>query len=108
MSSSAALYYLWLDIYDTGWLRSSLLYWDRIYTLVPSGYESRVSPDTEAVADEGWLLAWSISSDDQVVYRAMGDVADQFHETFSWVKVLRNAPRSMSTDPLPPSGACKQ
>jgi hypothetical protein len=50
----SVLYYPFMDIPDTGWLRNALLHWDNLYTLVPAGldvpYRSR---DTRLLADEG-------------------------------------------------------
>jgi hypothetical protein len=54
--NGSALYYPFIDVRDRAWLRSALLYWDDIYTIVPRAiktpYETR---DTEICAKEGQL-----------------------------------------------------
>jgi hypothetical protein len=57
MAFTKALYYPWQDISDTAWLRSAVLYWDKIGTLVPPAdpqpYKSR---DARAFAESGVLV----------------------------------------------------
>lgn len=44
---STVLYYPWIDVQDEAWLKSALLYWDNIQTIVPQSierpYNNRVS-----------------------------------------------------------------
>lgn len=37
---SSVLYYPTIDIRDNQWLRNALLFWDKIYTIVPESYEN--------------------------------------------------------------------
>jgi hypothetical protein len=54
--NGSALFYPTIDVHDPAWLRSALLYWDDIYTIVPRAiktpYETK---DTEICAKEGQL-----------------------------------------------------
>lgn len=53
---TVGLYYPWIDIRDEGWLKTTVLYWDTIKTIVPEGhdtpYESRL---TQELSGEGIL-----------------------------------------------------
>ena len=46
---SQVLYYPWIDIRDEGWLKTSLLYWDNVRTIVP---DSISDPYTTRIAKE--------------------------------------------------------
>lgn len=51
-----ALYYPHIDIHDTGWLRSAMLFWDEIQTIAPTSIEEPYqSADTKLCAKEGYL-----------------------------------------------------
>ena len=39
MSSGVSLYYPYIHISEEGWLKRSLLYWDRVRRIVPDGFE---------------------------------------------------------------------
>ncbi len=52
-----ALYYPWIDIEDEAWLKSSLLYWDEIQTIVPDSMETPYSTEVGAALEsEGYLI----------------------------------------------------
>lgn len=57
MSFTKALYYPSIDIYDQNWLKTAVLFWDEINTIVPSSlkqpYNTRI---TQYLADQGILL----------------------------------------------------
>lgn len=58
-----ALYYPWIDIRDEAWLKSSLLYWDSVRTIVPESiaepYESEVG---QALQDAEFLVPLRVIS----------------------------------------------
>ena len=58
MSSGIALYYPYIEVYES-WLKTSLLYWDKVRRIVPDGYQPSDSGDSLAAADEGLLVATS-------------------------------------------------
>ena len=41
-----ALFYPWIDIQDEAWLKTSLLYWDSIRTIVPESIDASYSTET--------------------------------------------------------------
>ena len=53
----SALYYPYIDINNPVWLRSALLFWDRIHTIVPRTLKKPYqNADTEACFKEGYLV----------------------------------------------------
>lgn len=64
MTFSTALYYPWIDIRDDSWLKTALLYWDTVQTIVP---ESMAQPYSSSVAcalqEKGFLLPLRVNSD---------------------------------------------
>jgi hypothetical protein len=56
MSSGVSLYYPYIHIQDEGWLKSSLLYWDRVRRIVPDGFEPKDWGDCYAAAEAGVLV----------------------------------------------------
>ena len=52
----SALYYPHIDIHDTAWLRSAMLFWDEVQTIVPTSIENPYQlADTKICAEEGYL-----------------------------------------------------
>lgn len=63
MPSSQALYYPWIDIRDEAWLKTSLLYWDSVRTIVPESIKEPYSSETGRVLrDAGFLLPLRVHS----------------------------------------------
>lgn len=63
MPSSQALYYPWIDIQDEAWLKTSLLYWDTIRTIVPESIEAPYSSETGCALEEaGFLVPLRVNS----------------------------------------------
>lgn len=63
MPFSQVIYYPWIDITDDSWLKTSLLYWDSIRTIVPESIESPYSSQTaQALQDTGFLLPLRVQS----------------------------------------------
>jgi hypothetical protein len=64
MAFTNALYYPSIEIGDEGWLKNAILYWDRIYTIVPTEidqpYKSRTASE---LYNEGILQPLYVDSD---------------------------------------------
>ncbi|WP_335902190.1 DUF6236 family protein [Shewanella algae] len=59
-----ALFYPHIDIIDDQWLKTSLLYWDELRTIVPESIESPYRTNsTEALYDLGFLTPIRVNSD---------------------------------------------
>ena len=73
---SNALYYPYIDIRDSDWLKTAALFWDSISTIVP---ESMAVPyrthDTERLADAGFLRPLRVNSASQAVVQMEDDLA---------------------------------
>jgi len=60
---SEALFYPWIDIPDEAWLKSALLYWDSVRTIVPESIEAPYSTETgRALQAEGFLAPLRVHS----------------------------------------------
>jgi len=69
----SALYYPNIDVRDPAWLRSALLYWDNIYTIVPRAIEAPYqTEDTQICAKEGHLRPLYCDDYPQVI-KNLGD-----------------------------------
>jgi hypothetical protein len=56
MPSSQALYYPWIDIRDESWLKTALLYWDGIQTIVPNSVDRPYSSETARILQDAQFL----------------------------------------------------
>ncbi len=74
---SNALYYPSIDVRDTTWLKTAILFWDSIWTIVPESlahpYEK---PDTQYLADIGFLRPLYVNPDDKSVIGIEEDILD--------------------------------
>ncbi len=58
-----ALCYPWMDITDEAWLKTSLLYWDSVRTIVPESVDTPYSSETgRALQVAGFLLPLRVHS----------------------------------------------
>jgi hypothetical protein len=97
--SSRVLYYPWLDVHHIGWLKTALLYWDEVSTLVPDGVTvGRQHRETQAAAEADILTPLRVGPDDTVVQQA--DVALRNRLGQQWIRALWQAERSPSNDPF--------
>lgn len=63
MSFTTALYYPWIDIKDEGWLKSAILYWESIRTIVPESIKKPYSTRTaKELQDAGILVPLRVRS----------------------------------------------
>jgi hypothetical protein len=56
MKMTQALFYPWIDIKDEAWLKTALLYWDSIRTIVPESINDPYSTDTGRVLQDASFL----------------------------------------------------
>jgi len=60
---SQALYYPWIDVSDEAWLKTALLYWDSVRTIVPESINAPYSTDTgRTLQDAGFLVPLRVHS----------------------------------------------
>lgn len=72
---SQALFYPWIDIQDEAWLKTSLLYWDSVRTIVPESIDAPYSTDTgRALRDSGFLVPLRVHSGMDEIEELTGDV----------------------------------
>lgn len=72
---SNALYYPYIDIKNSAWLKTAILFWDSISTIVPESLEDPYcEPDTRRLADAGILRPLRINSDDIAVTQIEDDI----------------------------------
>ncbi|MEZ5986049.1 MAG: hypothetical protein R3B94_08870 [Hyphomonas sp.] len=77
----SALYYPHIDIQDPVWLRSAILYWDDIQTIVPSAIENPyVSADTRVCFNEGYLKPLRCDLHNEVI----DDLGSQIIGSLDW------------------------
>ena len=82
--NGSALYYPNIDVRDRAWLRSALLYWDDIYTIVPRAVETPYeTEDTKICAKEGQLRPLYCDDHPEVIKR-LGE------RTLELIKQLRS------------------
>ena len=74
---SNALYYPAIDIKDTNWLKTAILFWDSISTIVPESLrQPYTQPDTQYLADIGFLKPLYVNSEDKSVVGIEDDIMD--------------------------------
>jgi hypothetical protein len=72
---SQALFYPWIDIQDEAWLKTSLLYWDSVRTIVPESIDAPYSTDTgRALEGAGFLVPLRVHSGMDEIEELTGDV----------------------------------
>lgn len=60
---SQALYYPWIDVRDEAWLKTAILYWDSVRTIVPESIDDPYSTDTgRALQDAAFLVPLRVQS----------------------------------------------
>jgi hypothetical protein len=72
---SQALYYPWIDVRDEAWLRTALLYWDSVRTIVPESIDAPYSTDTgRALQDADFLVPLRVHSGMDEIEELAGEV----------------------------------
>lgn len=75
MPFSQAIYYPFIDITDDAWLKTSLLYWDSVRTIVPQSIEAPYSSRTaQVLQDTGFLLPLRVHSDMEEIEELVPEV----------------------------------
>lgn len=70
-----ALFYPWIDIQDETWLKTSLLYWDSVRTIVPESIDSPYSTDSgRALQNAGFLVPLRVHSGMHEIEELTGEV----------------------------------
>ena len=71
MAFTHALYYPWIDIEDTAWLKTAILYWDKISTIVPMYYHDHYqNPDMAFLQTANVLIPEFVYSGHDAVHEA--------------------------------------
>lgn len=82
------LYYPWIDIHDDSWVKTAILYWDEINTIVPfsmrSPYQSQVATLLE---QERILRPFEVTPSSREVIEA-SDIAIQYLSTPEGMRIL--------------------
>lgn len=97
MSFSSALYYPSIDISDESWLKSAVLFWDKINTIVPAAVKNPYNNSSSLyLYDEGILNPIIVNPDSFYVKKASFDVL-KYVNTDDFADMC-NFPRSMYRD----------
>jgi hypothetical protein len=87
-----ALYYPFIDIRDPAWLRSAILFWDRIQTIVPRSIANPyMNSDTRICEDEGYLRPLYSDLHSEVLQK-LGERILNLSERPNWLDELFSAP----------------
>ncbi|MHC1711657.1 MAG: DUF6236 family protein [Solidesulfovibrio sp.] len=91
-----ALYYPYIDILDSSFLKTSLLYWDKISTIVP---RQETTPyrnhETSLLSAENILTPYHISSNKKVTTEALDSITHMLH-TEEFVRSLNYTQTEMA------------
>jgi hypothetical protein len=80
-----ALFYPWIDIRDDAWLKSSLLYWDSVRTIVPESIDTPYSTDVgRALKAAGFLVPLRVHS-------GMHEIEDLAEDVISYLGTTEGA-----------------
>ena len=75
MAFTRALYYPTIDISNEAWLKTAILYWDEINTIVPSSIDHPYKQcTTQFLADEGVIKPLFVNSDMDLIEGLTNDV----------------------------------
>ena len=86
---SNALYYPTIDIQNSSWLKTAILFWDTISTIVPESIENPYHEyDTQYLADIGLLRPLFVNPDDKSVIGIEDEIIElmfssEFHQVIS-------------------------
>jgi len=75
-----ALYYPYIDIRNSDWLKTAILFWDSVATIVPESIEHPYdTPDSEFLAGIGFLQPFHVSPTERSVLQIEDDVLSLMH-----------------------------
>lgn len=93
-----ALFYPWIDIRDESWLKTAVLYWDSVRTIVPEPIDMPYSTDTgRALEEAGFLVPLRIHSGMEEVEDLAPSVM-RFFDSPEGVELLISQPGSGRND----------
>lgn len=82
------LYYPWIDIHDDSWVKTAILYWDEIKTIVPSGMGSPYHNEVATILEqENILQPFNVSPLSKEVIEA-SEIALQYFSTPEGMRIL--------------------
>lgn len=91
---SNALYYPTIDILNTNWLKTAILFWDSISTIVPESLNQPYEQlDTQYLADIGFLRPLYVNSDNKSVIAIEDDIINLMHSP-EFLQVFCNSQRN--------------
>jgi hypothetical protein len=77
MIFTKSLYYPHIEIPDEGWLKTAVLYWDKIQTIVPESIDSPYETDlTKKLSEDEILIPLRVSSHMPEIRNLEGDVSE--------------------------------
>jgi hypothetical protein len=80
-----ALFYPWIDIRDEAWLRTALLYWDSVRTIVPESIDAPYSTETgSALQSAGFLIPLR-------VHTGMEEIEDLTDDVMAYLSTAEGA-----------------
>lgn len=93
---SNALYYPTIDIQDLNWLKTALLFWDSISTIVPESLDEPYKhDDTKYLAEIGFLKPIRVNSSDNSVIGIEDDIINLMSSS-EFIHSLENMPKNDS------------
>lgn len=102
MAFTKALYYPTIDIPEENWLKSAILYWDEIQTIVPTSiknpYQNRL---TQTLRDKGILCPFEINPDTKLVEDLSETVLKFINEASSFLVNETSENVRIHTEKLP-------
>lgn len=100
------LFYPWIDIDDDAWLRTSLLYWDSVRTIVPEAIDAPYSTKTgQTLRDAEFLVPLRVHSEMDEIKELTDDVLEYLQSPEGVALLLGGrtaAPQRLHVDKLPP------
>lgn len=85
---NTTLYYPWIDIHDDSWVKTAILYWDNINTIVPNGLRSPYNSKVATILEqENILRPFRVTPSSREVTEA-SDIAMQYFSTPEGMKIL--------------------
>ena len=82
------LYYPWIDIHDDSWVKTAILYWDEIKTIVPSGMASPYHNEVASLLEQERILRpFQVSPSSREVIEA-SEIAMQYFSTPEGMRIL--------------------
>ncbi|MFH1058528.1 MAG: hypothetical protein V1797_07605 [Pseudomonadota bacterium] len=88
MAFTKALYYPYIDVQNENWLKSAVLYWDQIQTIVPESLEKPYSnPTSLELFDSGFLVPLRVNSGMNEI-DSLGYTAEEYLHTIESKQVI--------------------